>query len=92
MKYERTLLTAACLIMMATSLLFISREMFAQQNSASVSAVVLPNKYNTRIKQKTFIDSLTMYQKIVIGSTGAFVVTGGMAAYLLWGSRKKTSV
>lgn len=84
------LLTAACLIMMVTSLLFISREIQAQQNSASVSATVLPNEYNTRVKQKSILDSLSLYQKITFGSTGALIIVGGIATYLFIASRSKT--
>lgn len=90
MKHERMLLTAACLIMMITSLLFISREIQAQQNSASVSAVVLPNEYNTRVKQKNILDSLSLYQKITFGSAGMLVMVGGIAAYLFIASRSKS--
>lgn len=82
-------MVAACLIMLVTSLLFVSREIRAQQNAASVSAVVLPNEFNTRPpKQKNFIESMSTYQKITYGTGLALAVSVGIATYLLIGSRQ----
>lgn len=87
--YERRLMIATCLIMLSASLLFISREIKAQQNSTSVSAIVLPNAYNTRIKHKNFFESLSMYQKISLGTGTALTLSVGVAGYLLFTTKQK---
>ncbi|MEK7648837.1 MAG: hypothetical protein AAB400_02885 [Patescibacteria group bacterium] len=89
MHYEQKLMIAAVFIMLVTSLLFVSREMRAQQQAATVSARVEATPYNTRVRKPSLLDSLTAYQKITIGSVGLLALTGGTAMYLLFGSRKK---
>lgn len=89
MHYEHKLMIAACLVMLVTSLLFVSREMKAQLNTATVSASVLQNEYNTRPHKKSFLDSLTPYQKMTFGSVAVLGLSGGVAVYLIIGSAKK---
>jgi len=90
MHYEHKLMIAACLIMFVSSLLFVSQEMKAQQNSAAVTATVLPNEYNTRPpRQKSIIESLSVYQKITLGSGALVALFGGIASYLLFTGKQK---
>ena len=89
MHYEHKLILASCLMMIVSSLLFISQEMKAQQNSAAVSATVLPTPENTRINRKSFFENLTTYQKISLGTGAAFALSLGVAGYLFSTMGKK---
>lgn len=81
---EQRLLFMACVLMMAVSLFFIHSQINAQNQSASVSATVLPNKYNTHIKQKNFFEKMTVSQRITAGTISGLVVSGSFLGYLLF--------
>lgn len=82
--YEQKLLTATCLIMILASLFSIYFQINAQNQSASVSAVVLPNEFNTRPKkQKNFFERMTLSQKITTSTITGFIVSGSILTYLL---------
>lgn len=74
-----------------TSFLFVSTKMKAQENSASVSAVVAATPFNTRPpKQPTWWENIDPLTKLYVGTgvVGAFVV--GLGALTLL-PKKKTA-
>ncbi|MBI2644700.1 hypothetical protein HYW94_00800 [Candidatus Uhrbacteria bacterium] len=74
-----------------TSLLFVSTKMKAQENAASVSAVVAPTPENTRPpKQPSWWETIDPYTKLYGGTgiVGASVL--GLATLLLIPKKKKT--